>query len=256
MCNDQFNYSSIVIFSSLVIKSGTAPFHWWFPNVIEGMSWINSLILITWQKIAPIMLISYIIEETFIIICIFLSALIGAIGGLNQTSLRKLIAYSSINHLRWIFLAIMSRESLWILYFCFYRILSLNIIVIFYLYDIFHINQIFSQFVYSKNLKFFIFLSLLSLGGLPPFLGFAPKWAVIERLTNEIQFVLLTLLIIITLISLFYYIRVCYSAFILNFFEIQIVKNEFPSIQINLIMLLTFISTTGLFITRLLYFLL
>ena len=48
------SYSRIIIISSLLLKRGTAPFHFWFPNVIEGLSWINSLILITWQKIAPL----------------------------------------------------------------------------------------------------------------------------------------------------------------------------------------------------------
>nr|AXZ71068.1 NADH dehydrogenase subunit 2 [Pipunculus sp. XL-2018] len=256
MINMQFNYSSVIIFSSLVMKSGTSPFHWWFPNVMEGLSWINSLILMTWQKIAPILLISYLIIEPLMTICIIFSASIGSIGGLNQTSLRKLMAYSSINHLGWMLLAMKSSESLWIMYFCFYSILSLNIIMIFYLFGLSHMNQIFSQFFYSKNLKFFTFLSLLSLGGLPPFLGFIPKWMVIESLTNIAQISLLVLLMIMTLISLFYYLRLCYSAFMLNFFEINVISFSSSSMSTNLLTTLTFISTTGLFIVSFLYFLL
>jgi len=101
----------------LLLKRGAAPFHFWFPNVIEGLSWINSLILITWQKIAPLILTSYIIINKIILISVILSIIIGSLGGLNQTSLRKLMAFSSINHLGWILSAIYSRESLWIIYF-------------------------------------------------------------------------------------------------------------------------------------------
>ena len=88
------SYSRIIIISSLLLKRGTAPFHFWFPNVIEGLSWINSLILITWQKIAPLILISYLNIKSIILTCAIISVIIGSLGGLNQTSLRKLISLS------------------------------------------------------------------------------------------------------------------------------------------------------------------
>jgi len=59
------------------------------------------LVLITVQKITPISLLSYYIVEQEILIsaAIIISAIVGALGGLNQTLLRKLLAYSSINHI-------------------------------------------------------------------------------------------------------------------------------------------------------------
>lgn len=241
-------FISIIILSALLIKRGAAPFHFWFPNIMEGLSWSNSLILITWQKLAPLVLISYIYITPLIIVSIILSSLIGALGGLNQTSLRKLIAFSSINHLRWIITAIQINESIWFIYFLIYSLLSFNIIFFFNIFKTSHINQLFSIVFVSKNIKFFIFLNLLSLGGLPPFLGFFPKWIVIQYLSINNQILLMLILTVTTLITLYFYLRLCYSAFILNYRENNWLNwIEINKISINLYLILTFISIFGLF---------
>nr|QMP96606.1 NADH dehydrogenase subunit 2 [Dorylomorpha xanthopus] len=251
-----FDYADNIMLSSLLLKSGTAPLHWWFPNVMEGLSWTNSLILMTWQKIAPLMMISYIMIKPLLIICILLSTLIGAIGGMNQTSLRKLMAYSSINHLGWMLSAMMASENLWLMYFCFYSILSLNIILMFNMYKLFHINQIFTYFFDSKNLKFMMFMNLLSLGGLPPFLGFIPKWMVIQQLTDTMQYSIISFMMMMTLITLFYYLRLCYSSFMMNYYEINIYMNTNINNLMSLFMYSTLISILGLFMISMLYFML
>jgi len=173
-------YSKSIILSSLLLKRGTAPFHFWFPNVMEGISWINALILMTWQKIAPIILISYVLIYPLLRFRIILSVIIGSLGGLNQTSIRKLMAFSSINHLGWILAAIIYRESLWLIYLLIYSTLLINLTLLFNIFKISHINQLFSLFFKNNNLKFILSINLLSLGGLPPFLGFLPKWLVIQ----------------------------------------------------------------------------
>lgn len=253
--NRDSNYLiEIIIFSALLLKSGSAPFHFWFPNVIEGLSWINALILITWQKIAPLILISYVIFKPLIIIRIILSSLIGALGGLNQTSLRKLIAYSSINHLGWILAAIYNR-NIWLVYFLFYTFLTFSIVFMFNIFKISYINQLFTLFFHEKRIKFFLFFNLLSLGGLPPFLGFLPKIFVIQSLTMNNQLFLLTFIVIITLITLYFYIRLCYRAFILNYYENNWITFSFyKSSNIKLLLIFSYISTFGLFLTSSLYF--
>ena len=250
-------YTNLLIASSLLLKRGAAPFHFWFPRVIEGLSWNNSLILITWQKIAPIILLSYCLNTNFFIIVIVLSIFIGSLGGLNQTSLRKLIAFSSINHLGWIVAGIINRENLWIIYFIFYSFLSIAIIFIFNNFKIFNINQIFGLFNRNSIVKFLIFLSLLSLGGLPPFIGFLPKWLIIESLIGINIFFLLTLIVTFTLITLFFYLRICYAAFLLNHNENNWTYNRFYFNKNYLVcLLLGFISISGLIIINLLYWLL
>lgn len=251
------NFPIIIILSSLLLKTGAAPFHFWFPNIIEGLSWINCFILITWQKIAPFILISYLINEIIITICAILSVIFGALGGLNQSLLRKLIAYSSINHLGWIIRSLILNEVMWILYFLFYSFLTLNMIYLFNSWKIFHINKIFSIFTQSKPLKFSIIFNLLSLGGLPPFLGFIPKWLIINQLTINNNLLLTFILIAFTLITLYFYLRICYSGFILNNFELNwINKNQFNKNQINAYFYSSILSILGLPLIRLIYFIL
>ena len=85
---------SASLVAALLLKAGSAPFHFWFPPTLEGMIWPQALILITIQKITPISLLSYyIVEQTRLIsVAAILSAIVGALGGLNQTLLRKLLA--------------------------------------------------------------------------------------------------------------------------------------------------------------------
>nr|YP_009179657.1 NADH dehydrogenase subunit 2 [Calliphora vomitoria]ALK60697.1 NADH dehydrogenase subunit 2 [Calliphora vomitoria]QLY90071.1 NADH dehydrogenase subunit 2 [Calliphora vomitoria] len=249
-------FMEMMIFSSLLLKSGSAPFHFWFPNVMEGLSWTNALILMTWQKIAPLMLISYIIFKPLIMTSIILSSLIGALGGLNQTSLRKLMAYSSINHLGWMLAAMYNSNLLWLTYFMFYSFLTFAMIFMFNMFKTSHVNQLFSLFFHSKIMKFFLFFNLLSLGGLPPFLGFFPKWIVIQSLTINNQLFLLTFMVLMTLITLYFYMRLSYSAFMLNYYENNWLNSSiYKSINMKIFMIFSFFSSFGLFLISSLYFL-
>nr|YP_006503857.1 NADH dehydrogenase subunit 2 [Elodia flavipalpis]AFA46588.1 NADH dehydrogenase subunit 2 [Elodia flavipalpis] len=253
--NKNNNFMEIMIISSLLLKSGSAPFHFWFPNVVEGLSWMNALILLTWQKIAPLMLISYMIYKPLIITSIILSSMIGALGGLNQTSLRKLMAYSSINHLSWMLAAMYESNSIWMIYFLFYSFLTFSMIFLLDMFKISYMNQLFSLFFNSKVMKFFIFFNLLSLGGLPPFLGFFPKWIVIQTLVMNNQLFLLTFMLMMTLITLYFYIRLSYSAFMLNYYENNwFNKSIYKPINMIMLMILSFFSSFGFFLISSLYF--
>nr|YP_010692983.1 NADH dehydrogenase subunit 2 [Carpomya incompleta]WCB98099.1 NADH dehydrogenase subunit 2 [Carpomya incompleta] len=253
--NSYFN--NLMIYSSLLLKSGAAPFHFWFPNVMEGLSWMNALVLMTWQKIAPLMLISYTNWNNFTFLVIILSTIAGSLGGLNQTSLRKLMAFSSINHLGWMLAAMQASESTWLIYFCFYTFLSFSLTFMFNNFKMYHINQLFNSFFDSKVLKFVLFFNLLSLGGLPPFIGFLPKWLVIQLLVLNNQYILMTIMTMMTLITLFFYLRLCFAAFMLNYSE----NNWINTVQVNnfsfkCMLSFSFISTFSLILVSLIYFVL
>nr|UUJ36862.1 NADH dehydrogenase subunit 2 [Epeorus sp. 03 ZXM-2022a] len=208
---------STAICSTLLLKMGAAPFHFWFPGVMEGLDWFNGLILMTWQKIAPLMLISYVLTPnqfsfSIILICI----ITGSIGGFNQTSLRKIMAYSSINHLGWMLSAVLLGESYWLVYFGFYVLLSTSVVLLLHTYQLSHINQFFGVPINNPILKLTLFCNLLSLGGLPPFLGFLPKWIIIQGLVDHHYTALVTLMVIFTLGALYFYLRMGYSAFMLT----------------------------------------
>nr|YP_448738.1 NADH dehydrogenase subunit 2 [Petrobius brevistylis]AAX39850.1 NADH dehydrogenase subunit 2 [Petrobius brevistylis] len=201
--------AACMINSSILLKLGAAPFHFWLPSVAESLSWANNIILMTWQKLAPLAILSYtnINSMPLINMSIILSALIGGWGGLNQTMLRKLMAFSSINHLAWIMSSMLISESLWLFYYTTYVIMSLAVVVYFMNTEISHINQIYDSIELNKTSQNMITVNFLSLGGLPPFLGFMPKWLTIQALMLTSHYVITYIMIMSTLITLFYYIR-------------------------------------------------
>nr|YP_010269873.1 NADH dehydrogenase subunit 2 [Polygraphus poligraphus]QXG82894.1 NADH dehydrogenase subunit 2 [Polygraphus poligraphus]UJX85648.1 NADH dehydrogenase subunit 2 [Polygraphus poligraphus] len=208
---------SIFISSALFLKLGAAPFHFWFPETCSGLSWNINLILLTWQKIAPMMLI-FISTKMPLFFCLIAlaSSLIGGIQGLNQTCLRKIMAYSSINHMGWMISAILNSFNNWLVYFLIYSAINFNIIMVFKKLNSFFIPHLSKMTSYSKPMKMFFSLNFLSLGGLPPFLGFLPKWITIFNLTSNKFFCLMILLIIFSLISLYFYLRITFSSLTLQ----------------------------------------
>nr|UUJ36784.1 NADH dehydrogenase subunit 2 [Epeorus sp. 01 ZXM-2022a] len=208
---------NIMITSTLLLKMGAAPFHFWFPGVMEGLDWLNGLTLMTWQKIAPLMLISYLwAPELFTLIIIITCIGIGSIGGINQTSLRRIMTYSSINHMGWLLSAVLLGEPYWFIYFGFYTLLSTAVILLFHTHQLTHMNQLFGLPMSNPLLKLALFCNLLSLGGLPPFLGFLPKWIIIQGLVTQTFYPLVTTMVLLTLGTLYFYLRLGYAAFILT----------------------------------------
>ena len=107
----------------------------------------------------------------------------------------------------------------------------------------------------NKLIKLLIALPLLSLGGLPPFLGFFPKWIIIELLIFSKLYWLIFILVNFSLITLYFYIRICYSAFILNFNKINFnVRTFFLNKTKKVIFLLNFISLFGLIFINTFFF--
>nr|AML26391.1 NADH dehydrogenase subunit 2 [Staphylinidae sp. BMNH 1274636] len=223
---DMNNSLILMLNSSLLIKMGSAPFHFWFPEVMEGLSWLNCLILLTWQKLTPMILFMYNINFSYLIsLVIIMGMLISGIMGFNQISLRKILAYSSINHIAWMLGSMFFMETIWFYYFLTYTIISLNIVIIFYYLNIFYLKQIFISMNENLILKLFFMMNFLSLGGLPPFLGFFPKWLTIYSFIINNSIFLIIFMTILTLITLFYYMRICFTILIINSNEINYFNN-------------------------------
>nr|APX39545.1 NADH dehydrogenase subunit 2 [Longitarsus ordinatus] len=249
---ENYNYWLMMILNSaLLTKLGAAPFHYWFPEVMEGLNWMNSLLLLTWQKLAPMILLMYNLNmSNFLSMIIILSSIISGIYGINQMSLRKILSFSSINHISWMLASMLNYKMIWFIYFFIYTIISINIVMIFYYLNIFFISQLFLSLNKNKMIKLLFIFNFFSLGGLPPFLGFFPKWLVINNLTENNFYALSFILIISTLITLFYYIRLTLPSLTLNYEEsmIFITKiNKYKIIIFNIISILSLIICTNIF---------
>nr|BAM74876.1 NADH dehydrogenase subunit 2 [Triphoturus nigrescens] len=198
---------------ALAIKLGLAPTHFWLPEVLQGLSLTTGLIMSTWQKLAPFALITQLNSATPALL-IFLgltSTLVGGWGGLNQTQLRKILAYSSIAHLGWMTLVLQFDSSITLIALLTYVIMTSSVFLTLNITTSTSINNLALTWAQTPVLAYLATLILLSLGGLPPLTGFAPKWLILQELTKQGLPLTATVAALTALLSLFFYLRLCYA---------------------------------------------
>lgn len=211
-----FSYSifrGLLLSTAIFIKLGIAPFHFWLPSVINRISWPMCWVLTTLQKIRPMSIIIYTMPlSSYTISVAIIRALVGGLGGLNQTQLRAIFAYSSIGHIAWIVRGAIVSVSLSILYFSAYLIIISSIILpIIFL----HIKSINYSLFSDKNLSIqtILILAILRLGGIPPLFGFFPKLFTIYLIIKSNIFFLCLILLIRSSINLYYYTKILIGLF-------------------------------------------
>ncbi|CAJ1087807.1 Hypothetical predicted protein (mitochondrion) [Xyrichtys novacula] len=155
---------------ALALKIGLAPLHTWLPEVLQGLNLTTGLILSTWQKLAPFALLlqTQPMNSTTLILLGLVSTLVGGWGGLNQTQLRKVLAYSSIAHLGWMILVLQFTPSLTLLTLITYFLMTFSTFVVFKLNNVTTMNALSTSWTKSPTMTALTPLILLSLGGLPP----------------------------------------------------------------------------------------
>lgn len=235
----------ILILISLLLKLGAAPFYVWYLWVGDSLKWLQFLVLRTVQKIAPLVLLFFRGVnkggEILIYLRIIISGLIGGVGGINEVSLRKLLVFSSLNHIGWIIIPLVSENEFWFIYFLFYCLMITITIWILRLLKLYYLNQIFSVRVSWAN-KLTLIITFFSLGGLPPLLGFFPKLVVIERRVGRPMVLNLSFIIIISVITLFYYLRIGLRVLILNHLKIKSNLIFFKKFSVTIILLVTLLG--------------
>lgn len=202
-----------IITLALALKIGLAPLHSWLPEVLQGLDLTTGLILSTWQKLAPFALLLQLqpTNATILIILGLFSMLVGGWGGLNQTQLRKILAYSSIAHLGWIILVLQFSPSLTLIALITYFIITFSTFLVFKLNKSTNINSLATSWAKAPALTSLTPLVLLSLGGLPPLTGFMPKWLILQELTKQDLAPTATLAALSALLSLYFYLRISYA---------------------------------------------
>nr|AJB44505.1 NADH dehydrogenase subunit 2 [Percina cymatotaenia] len=198
---------------ALALKIGLAPVHSWLPEVLQGLDLTTGLILSTWQKLAPFALLLQIqpANSTILIAFGLTSTLVGGWGGLNQTQLRKILAYSSIAHLGWMILVLQFSPSLTLLTLLTYFVMTISTFLVFKLTKSTNINMLATSWAKAPALTALAPLVLLSLGGLPPLTGFMPKWLILQELAKQDLAPTATLAAMTALLSLYFYLRISYA---------------------------------------------
>nr|YP_009233336.1 NADH dehydrogenase subunit 2 [Paguma larvata]AMB27215.1 NADH dehydrogenase subunit 2 [Paguma larvata] len=212
--NNLNSTASTLMTIALAMKLGLAPFHFWVPEVTQGISLSSGMILLTWQKIAPLSVLYQIssnINPNLLLSMAILSVLIGGWGGLNQTQLRKILAYSSIAHMGWMSAILIYNPTMMILNLTIYIMMTLSTFMLFMhnsATTTLALSQTWNKMPLITSL---ILMLMLSLGGLPPLSGFIPKWMIIQELTKNEMIILPTFLAITALLNLYFYMRLTYA---------------------------------------------
>lgn len=250
--------ASILITIALAIKLGIAPFHFWVPEVTQGIPLSSGLILLTWQKLAPISVLYQIspsINLNLILTLSILSIIIGGWGGLNQTQLRKIIAYSSIAHIGWMTAVLLYNPTITLLNLIIYIIITSTIFSLFIANSTTTTLSLSNTWNKTPTITVLVLITLLSIGGLPPLSGFIPKWIIIQEITKNDSIILPTLIAITALLNLYFYMRLTYSTALTIFPSTNNIKIkwQFPiTKQITLLPTIVVLSTILLPLTPIL----
>nr|AAM90559.1 NADH dehydrogenase subunit II [Conirostrum bicolor] len=205
--------SCLILTAAIAMKLGLVPFHFWFPEVLQGSPLTTGLLLSTVMKLPPITLLymtSPSLNPTLLTTLAVLSTALGGWMGLNQTQIRKILAFSSISHLGWMTAVIIYNPKLTLLNFYLYTVMTVAVFLTLNTMKVLKLSTLMTAWTKTPSLNAMLLLTLLSLAGLPPLTGFLPKWLIIQELTKQDMASTATLIALLSLLSLFFYLRLAY----------------------------------------------
>nr|WJH18387.1 NADH-ubiquinone oxidoreductase chain 2 [Chrysococcyx cupreus] len=205
--------SCLLLTTAIAMKLGLVPFHFWFPEVLQGSSMTTALLLSTIMKLPPItilILVSPSINPTLLTIMAIASTALGGWMGLNQTQMRKILAFSSISHLGWMIIITTYNSNLTMLNFYLYSTMTATVFLTLNTTKTLKLSTMMISWTKMPMPNTTLMLTLLSLAGLPPLTGFMPKWLIIDNLTKQEMTVTATLIAMLSLLGLFFYLRLTY----------------------------------------------
>nr|AGR04010.1 NADH dehydrogenase subunit II [Melanochlora sultanea] len=207
--------SCAILTSALAMKLGLVPFHFWFPEVLQGSPLTTGLLLSTAMKLPPITLLFMTapsLNSTLLTSMAILSTALGGWMGLNQTQIRKIMAFSSISHLGWMAIILTYNPKLTLLNFYLYTLITAAVFLTLNSIKALNLTTLMTMWAKTPPLNAMLLLTLLSLAGLPPLTGFLPKWLIIQELTKQDMTLAATIMALLSLLGLFFYLRLAYCA--------------------------------------------
>nr|ACL01012.1 NADH dehydrogenase subunit 2 [Ptilogonys cinereus] len=207
--------SCLILTAALAMKLGLAPFHFWFPEVLQGSPLTTGLLLSTAMKLPPMTLMymtSPSLNPTVLTTMGVLSTAVGGWMGLNQTQTRKILAFSSISHLGWMAAIAVYSPKLALLSFFLYALMTTAVFLTLNSIKTLKLSTLLTTWAKTPILSAMLMLTLLSLAGLPPLTGFLPKWLIIQELTKQDMAPTAVAISLLSLLGLFFYLRLAYCA--------------------------------------------
>nr|AAW55796.1 NADH dehydrogenase subunit 2 [Phlogophilus hemileucurus] len=205
--------SSLLLTTAIAMKLGLVPFHFWFPEVLQGSPLTTSLLMSTVMKFPPITILfltSHSLNPTLLTTMAIASTALGGWMGLNQTQIRKILAFSSISHLGWMSITLIYSPKLTLMTFYLYCIMTGAIFLTLNTTKSLKLSVMMTSWTKTPILNTMLMATLLSLAGLPPLTGFLPKWLIIQELSKQEMISSATIIAILSLLGLFFYLRLAY----------------------------------------------
>ncbi len=225
--NSLLVFGLVFIMVGLAFKLGAVPFHMWIPDVYQGAPTAVTLFISAAPKLAAFaMLMRLLVDglyglhadwQAMLIILAILSMGLGNIVAIAQTNIKRMLAYSTISHVGFLMLGVLTVTSdgysASMFYTIVYALMSMGgfgMIILLSragfeaerLEDFKGLNE------RNPWYAFLMMILMLSMAGVPPMLGFWAKWSVLSQVVASGFIWLAVLAVIFSVIGAFYYLRV------------------------------------------------
>ncbi|MFL0356511.1 NADH-quinone oxidoreductase subunit NuoN [Erythrobacter sp. GH1-10] len=220
-------FGLIFVLAGLAFKIAAVPFHMWTPDVYEGAPTPVTAFFATAPKVAAVALTARVVVEVFgsqvlawqqiVMFAALASIVFGALGAIGQENLKRLLAYSSINNVGFILLGLAvateAGVSAMLVYLFIYVAMSLGGFVALLMLrsedgDLFEtFADIRGLSVTKPAIAWCLLLTMFSLAGIPPLLGFYSKFVVFQATVEAGLIAFGAIAIAASVIGAFYYIK-------------------------------------------------
>ena len=217
----------IFIIVGIGFKLGVVPFHMWIPDVYQGAPTSVVLFIGTAPKVAAFAFIMRLLVDGFqalavswsdmLTIFAILSMGLGNILAIAQTNLKRMLAYSTISHMGYFMLGILSANPngysaslFYVIIYSFTTMAAFGLIIMMSRAG-FEAEEISDYKGLNKRHPWFAFmvaLVMFSMAGIPPTVGFFAKLSVIQALVDVDKYWLAVTAVLFAVIGAYYYLRV------------------------------------------------
>jgi NADH-quinone oxidoreductase subunit N len=215
------------VVSGLAFKLGVVPFHMWVPDVYHGAPTAMTMLIGSAPKLAAFAFVSRILVEGLqplvqhwsgmLVILAIASMAIGNITAIAQTNLKRMLAYSTIAHMGFMLLGLLSGGiegyGSAMFYAVIYVLMSLGAFGMIMLlsregFEADTLSDFKGLSQRSPWLAFLMLLLMFSMAGVPPTVGFYAKFSVLNAVVQAGHIWLAVAAVLFSLIGAYYYLRI------------------------------------------------
>lgn len=221
----KFGVAFLVV--GIAFKLGAVPFHMWIPDVYQGAPTAVTLFIGSAPKIAAFAMLMRLLVDSaeavhihwqdMLIVLSVLSVIVGNVVAIAQTNIKRMLGYSTIAHVGFLLLGVLAGTDEGYAASMFYAIVyaittaagfGLVILLSRAGYDAENISDFKGLNARSPWFGFMVMIVMMSMAGVPPFVGFWAKLQVLQAVVNIELVWLAVLAVLLSVVGAFYYLRI------------------------------------------------